>query len=86
MSLTAAIRSMTSLPAEKFKMKGRGRIAVGNYADIAVLDINSITDNASYQEPHRYADGVVYLLVNGVMSIEKGKATGDRGGRPLRRT
>lgn len=85
MSLTAAIRSMTSLPAEKFKMKGRGRIAVGNFADIAVLDINSITDKASYQKPHQYADGVVYLMVNGVMSIEKGKATGERGGMPLRR-
>jgi N-acyl-D-amino-acid deacylase len=72
MGLTAAIRSMTSLPAEKFKIKGRGRIAEGNFADIALIDMNTIGDNATYQKPHQYADGIVYLMVNGVMSIEKG--------------
>lgn len=85
LSLKEAIRSMTSLPAEKFNMQGRGRIAEGNYADIAVIDINTITDRATYLKPHQYAEGISYLLVNGVVAIEKGKATGDRGGRALRK-
>jgi len=85
MSLTGAIRSMTSLPAEKFRMKGRGRIAEGNFADIAVINLETITDHATFTDPHQYSEGVEYLLVNGVLSIDKGKATGDRGGRPIRR-
>lgn len=80
-SLNQAIRSMTSLPAEKFKMKGRGRIAEGCFADIAVINLNTITDNAAYSDPHRYASGIEYVLVNGTVALEKGMATGDRGGR-----
>ncbi|OGW74881.1 MAG: hypothetical protein A2Z72_06235 [Omnitrophica bacterium RBG_13_46_9] len=84
MNLNDAIRSMTSLPAEKFKIKGRGRIAEGNYADIAVIDLNKFTDHATYTDRGRYSEGLSYLLVNGVLSIENGKITGKRGGRPLR--
>jgi N-acyl-D-amino-acid deacylase len=85
MSLPAAIRSMTSLPAEKFRIKGRGRIAVDNFADIAVIDLKTIAGPAEYLAPHRYATGVRHLFVNGVLSIENGVATGDRGGRATRR-
>ncbi len=86
LSLNDAIRSMTSLPAEKFKMKGRGRITQGNYADIAVIDLKNFTDRATYKDRSRYSEGVMYLLVNGVLSIENGKVTGRRGGRALKRT
>jgi len=82
MSLAFAIRSMTSLPAEKFKLKGRGRIAVGNYADIAVIDLENYYDKATYKNPVQYSTGVKYLIVNGVVSIDDGKLTGKRGGRP----
>ena len=85
MSLPAAIRSMTSLPAEKFKLKGRGRIALGNYADIAVIDLKNFYDKATYKNPVQYSTGVKYLLVNGVLSIDDGKLTGKRGGRGLKR-
>jgi N-acyl-D-aspartate/D-glutamate deacylase len=80
-----AIRSMTSLPAEKFNLKGRGRLAEGNYADIAVIDLEKFTDHATYKDPHQYAEGIVHLFVNGVHAIKDGKATGDRGGRALKR-
>ncbi|MCJ7771730.1 MAG: D-aminoacylase [Desulfobacterales bacterium] len=86
MDLTLAIRSMTSLPAEKFNMKGRGKIAVGNYADIAVINMKTITDKATYLDPHQYSEGIDTLLVNGIVSIENGKITGERGGKPLRAT
>jgi N-acyl-D-amino-acid deacylase len=84
MGLPAAIRSMTSLPAEKFKMKGRGKIEKGYFADIAVLDQNSITDRATYTDPHQYGEGVVHLIVNGVVSIENSRTTKERGGRAIR--
>lgn len=84
-SLIPAIRSMTSLPAEKFKLKDRGRIEKGYYADIAVIDFDQIRDRATYLDPHQYADGVQYLLVNGVLAIEGGKVTGHGGGRGIRR-
>ncbi len=85
MSLPAAVRSMTSLPADKFGFKGRGRIAEGNFADVAVIDMKTIAEKATYLDPHQYAVGVQYLFVNGKLSIEKGKATGERGGKVLLR-
>ncbi|MEZ7893050.1 MAG: amidohydrolase family protein [Candidatus Wallbacteria bacterium] len=84
MSLNDAIRSMTSLPAEKFGIKGRGRIVSGCYADIAVIDIDKFTDHATYTERDLYSEGVKYLLVNGVFAIEDGKITDKCGGRPLK--
>jgi N-acyl-D-aspartate/D-glutamate deacylase len=86
LDLPRAIMSMTSLPAEKFKFKGRGKVMEGYYADIAVIDLKKMASHATYLEPHQYATGVRYLLVNGVLSIAEGKATGDRGGKTLRRT
>ncbi|MFH0887771.1 MAG: amidohydrolase family protein [Planctomycetota bacterium] len=86
LSLNDAIRSMTSLPAEKFKMKRRGRITPGNYADIAVIDLKNFTDCSTYQDRDRPSEGVIYLLVNGALSIENGKTTGQSGGRALKRT
>jgi N-acyl-D-amino-acid deacylase len=85
MSLPAAIRSMTSLPAEQFNIKGRGRILAGNFADIAVIDLDRIADHATFTEPHQNSTGVDHLLVNGVFSIENGQPTGNRNGRALKR-
>jgi len=86
LSLGAALRSMTSLPAEKFKLKGRGKITPGNFADIAVIDLKIIQDKATYLDPHQYAEGIRYLLVNGVVAIEDGRATEARGGKGLTRS
>jgi N-acyl-D-aspartate/D-glutamate deacylase len=58
---------------------------VGNYADIVVIDLENFTDRATYADRSLYSEGVVYLLVNGVLSIEKGKMTGNSGGRPIKR-
>ncbi len=84
-SFEQAVRSMTAMPAEKFNMKGRGTIAVENFADIAVIDFYKITDHATYDNPHQYAEGIVHLFVNGKRSITNGKATGKRGGRALKK-
>ncbi len=86
LDMSRAICSMTSLPAEKFKMKDRGRLAVDYFADIAVIDPQQIADKSTYKDPHHYAKGVEHLFVNGVHCIKDGELTGDRGGRGLRRT
>jgi len=83
--LNDAIRSMTALPAEKFKLRGRGQIAVGFFADIAIINLKKIKDNATFLQPEQYAEGVEYLVVNGIVSIEEGKVTGRKGGKALKR-
>jgi len=85
MTLNAAIMSMTSLPAQKFKMKDRGNIRVGNFADIVVIDLKTIRELGTYENPAQYPEGIIHVLVNGVVSIENGKSTGQTGGRPQRR-
>ncbi|MEI8355273.1 MAG: amidohydrolase family protein [Deltaproteobacteria bacterium] len=85
LGLKEAISSMTSVPAQKINLKGRGSISEGNFADIVVIDLNSIRDFATYTAPHQYSKGVEYLLVNGVVSIDRGAFTGERGGRPVER-
>jgi N-acyl-D-aspartate/D-glutamate deacylase len=81
LTLQAAIRSMTSLPARKFNLAGRGEIKPGYYADIAVINLDSLRENATYAERSLFSDGVAYLVVNGVVSIDQGAFTGQRSGR-----
>ena len=78
LGLNDAIRSMTSLPAKKFKIKGRGMIKIGNYADIAVIDLKNLKEKATYADRGLYSEGVMYLLLNGTLSIDQGKLTGER--------
>jgi N-acyl-D-amino-acid deacylase len=85
LSLGAAIRSMTSLPAAKFKLKNRGQISEGSYADLTILNLDQLSDEATYLDPHRYPKGVEYVLVNGLPGVERGMPTGVEAGRPLRR-
>ncbi len=84
--LETAIRSMTSLPAVVFGMKDRGVIREGAAADIAVFDPSRVRDRATYAEPHHLAEGMDYVLVNGVVVIEQGQFTTARPGRVLERT
>jgi len=85
MDLSAVIRAMTSLPAEKFRMTKRGKLDVGYFADIAVIDLQKLGDHATYKKPHQYSTGVEYLFVNGVLSIDRSAATNERGGRASKR-
>jgi len=85
LSVSQAVRSMTSMPADQFNLKDRGRLAKDHFADIAVINPETITDRATYKSAHQYSEGVAHLFVNGVQAIKNGKATGDRGGRALKR-
>ena len=82
--LEDAIRKMTSLPANTFHFKGRGELREGNWADIVVFDPDKIQDNSTYKDPHHYATGIPYVLVNGVPVIKNGEHTGAKAGQALR--
>ena len=83
--LEFAIRSMTSLPAAAFGIKGRGAIREGAHADVAIFDPSRIRDVATYADPHRLAEGMSYVLVNGVLVLDEGKFTDALPGKVLRK-
>ena len=83
-SLPFALRSMTELPAEIFRIPQRGRLATGHYADVVAFRPEGLRDVATFDHSGRYSEGIEYLVVNGVLSIDAGEYTGDRGGRALR--
>ncbi len=80
-SLQEAIRRLTSFPAENLKIAERGRLADGYYADIVIFDPATISDHATFSEPHQYATGVRDVLVNGELVLENGEHTGATPGR-----
>ncbi len=67
LTLEAAIAKMTAAPARALKIRGRGVLAVGAYADITVFDEDKMTDKATFTDPHQHSEGVIHLLINGVM-------------------
>jgi N-acyl-D-amino-acid deacylase len=79
--LPFAIRSMTSLPASVFGMKDRGLLRPGAWADIVVFDPSKVRDAATYQQPHQLAEGMQYVLVNGVVVKEGDAWTGKLPGK-----
>lgn len=83
LSLLEGIRKMTSLSAAKMKLKDRGSIKKGNFADLVVFDPETISDMATYTEPKQYPRGIDYVIVNGRVVIDHGKHTGDLPGKVL---
>jgi N-acyl-D-aspartate/D-glutamate deacylase len=83
--LEDAIRKMTSLNAAKLGIPDRGLLRAGNFADVTVFDPERVLDRATYEEPFQYSVGVEYVLVNGQLVLERGKHTGARPGRAIRR-
>ena len=74
-SLEEAIRRMTSLPAQKFQLHGRGLLREGFAADIVIFDENKVQDISTYDHPHAYSQGFKYVIVNGVMTVENEKTS-----------
>jgi N-acyl-D-amino-acid deacylase len=81
--LEEAIRKMTSLPAQRFRLTERGLVRPGMWADIVVFDPKTVADTATFTKPHSYAVGFSFVLVNGEVVIENGKHTGARPGQIL---
>src|SRR5436190_823985 len=80
-SLQEAIRKLSNLPAKNLKIKKRGELKVGNYADVVIFDQAKVKDNATFEKPHVYAEGMVHVFVNGVQVLKEGEHTGAKPGR-----
>jgi N-acyl-D-amino-acid deacylase len=82
--LEEALRRMTSLPATKFNLRDRGLLMPGKFADIVILDENTVQDLSVYDQPHQFSKGIYYVLVNGQLVVENEKHNGNRTGVALR--
>lgn len=82
--IEAAVRKLTSLPAENLKLRDRGKLAEGYYADVVVFDPATIQDHATFDKPHQLATGVRDVFVNGVLTVENENHTGAKAGRVVR--
>ena len=83
-SLEEAIRKLTSLPASNLKIKKRGTLAPGYFADVVVFDPEKIQDHATFENSHQYSTGMLHVLVNGTQVLENGEHTGAKPGRVVR--
>jgi len=82
-SLPEAVRRLSRFPADNLELDRRGRIERGYFADIVVFDADTISDCATYEEPHQYAVGVRDVIVNGRPALRDGEHTGEFSGRAL---
>jgi dihydroorotase/N-acyl-D-amino-acid deacylase len=83
LTLEEAIRKFSALPAQRMRLGDRGVLKVGMWADVVVFDPETIRDRATFAQPHQLAEGMRWVLVNGVPIIADGKATGARPGKVL---
>ena len=84
LDLSQAVRKVTSLPAQREHLSGRGLLKTGFYADVTIFDPAAILDTATYPNPNQISKGVEYVLVNGQLEWEQGRLTGSTAGRALR--
>ncbi len=82
-SLEEAVRKMTSLPAQTLRLRERGMLRKGMYADITIFDWNIFGDKATFSNPHQYSQGLIYVIINGEVVIENGIYTGIFPGKIL---
>ncbi len=83
-SLSDAIRKMTGAPADRLRLRDRGRLKPGYFADVLVIDPGRVADRATYAAPVALAVGVEVVIVNGEVAVNGGEETGVRAGRLLR--
>ncbi|WP_280564648.1 D-aminoacylase [Chromohalobacter sp. 48-RD10] len=85
LSMSEAVRKMTSLSATNFGLTDRGVVRVGAFADLVLFDLEALEDTATYSAPISLASGIELVTVNGCISYRHGQASGERAGRLLRR-
>jgi N-acyl-D-amino-acid deacylase len=85
LTIEEAVRKLSGLPATNLDLDGRGFVRTGMFADVVVFDPATISDRATFEEPHQYAAGMRHVFVNGVQVLKDGEHTGARPGRALRK-
>ena len=84
MSWEEAVRKMTSLPAQKLRLKTKGIIAAKYDADLVIFDPKTVIDRSTYEDPRQYPDGIDWVLINGTIVVERGKYNDLRPGKSIR--
>jgi N-acyl-D-amino-acid deacylase len=84
LTLEEAIRKMTSSPADRMGLKGRGRILPGAFADVIIFSPDTFTDHATYTDSARLATGLDYSIINGKIAVDHDMLTGNRAGKNIR--
>ena len=82
--LEEAVRRLSALPASNLKLRKRGLLEEGFFADVVVFDPATVADHATFEQPHQYATGVRDVFVNGVAVLRGGEHTGATPGRVVR--
>ena len=82
--LREAIRRLTSFPAANLKIRNRGSLKEGYFADVVVFDPETVSDHATFKKPHQYSTGVSHVFVNGEQVLKDGEHTGAKPGRVVR--
>lgn len=83
--LETAVHKMTGMPAARMGLTDRGRIEEGAYADLVLFDPATVIDRATFEDPHQYPEGIPFVVVNGVVTVDGGAFFDKRAGRVLRR-
>jgi len=83
-SLEQAIRKMSGFPAERFGIKNRGLLRPGNAADIVIFNRDTVSDEATWEDPRREPKGIGWVFVNGQIVVRRGLPTGILPGQVLR--
>jgi N-acyl-D-aspartate/D-glutamate deacylase len=83
LTLSEAVRKMTSMNADKIGITDRGRLAGGLSADITIFDQDRVIDRATFEDPHQFPIGIAFVIVNGVVTVDRGEHTGALAGRVL---
>lgn len=84
LTMEDAVRKLTGLPASNLKLRRRGLLQPGYHADVVVFDPATVTDHATFENPHQYATGVKHVFVNGAHTLKDGEPTGVKAGRVVR--
>ncbi len=83
-TLEEAIHKMTLLPARSIGLIDRGTLRVGNWADVVVFDPDTVSDQATFEDPYKRPIGIEYVFVNGILTVDRGAPTGALAGKALR--
>jgi N-acyl-D-amino-acid deacylase len=84
LTLEEAIRKMTSMPAARVRLKDRGVLRQGAFADITIFDPQTVRDRSTFENPNQYPEGILYVITNGQLSVDNGQRTKALAGRVLR--
>jgi dihydroorotase/N-acyl-D-amino-acid deacylase len=85
LTLEAAVRKMTAMPAARLHLSDRGCLREGCVADVTIFDPKTVRDVGTFEDPHHYAEGIPFVIVNGVPVVDGGRFGDARPGRVIRR-